>query len=140
MERPQEFKSSRARNATVSGSEVAASMAATLGQCLRKHGIEETQADEIALDTLHQVRTMYGGQNLYFPREQIEKIAARDAEIFERFNSNELSVPEIAQKYEISLQWAYHIIRTVRVKRKAERDAARQVERATEHERWKREN
>ena len=49
-------------------------------------------------------------------------------------------MPEIAQKYEISLQWAYHIIRTVRVKRKAERDAARQVERATEHERWKREN
>lgn len=138
--RPKEFTEGRKRNATVSGSEVAASLAATLGQCLRKHGIAENDSDVIALDVLQEVRRTYGGQNLYFPREQKEKISERDAEIYERFTNNELSVPEIAQEYGISLQWAYHIIRTVRAKRKEGREAERQAERDKEHARWKREN
>jgi Mor family transcriptional regulator len=130
----------RGRHATISGTEVAASMAATLGQCLRKHGIEGGRSDEIALDVLQEVRLTYGGQNIYFPREQKKDISERDAEIYDRFMSNELSVPEIAQEYGHSLQWAYSIIRKVRAKRKEEREAEREAQHAKEHARWKRES
>ncbi len=138
--RPKEFAERGGRRTTIGGTEMAASMAAVLGNCLRKHGLETARADEIALEVLHEMHAEYGGQNLYFPREKKEKLSARDEEIYDRFTSNELSVPEIAQQYGISLQWAYHIIRTVRGKRKVEREAERQAERAKEHERWKREN
>ncbi|MCG9057581.1 hypothetical protein LH452_01250 [Laribacter hongkongensis] len=138
--RPKEFREGRKRLATVTGTEVAASLAATLGQCLRNHGIADEASDAIALDVLQEVHRTYGGQNLYFPREQKANISERDAEIYERFSNNELSVPDIAQEYGFSLQWAYHIIRTVRAKLKEEREAERQAQRDKEHDRWKREN
>lgn len=137
--RPPEFTQNR-RKSGICGSEIAASMAAVLGMQLRKHGIAESNADEIAVSVLDEVRIQYGGQNVYFPREQKERISDRDDEIYDRFSRNEISIPNIAQEYGISLQWAYHIIRAVRAKRKAEREAERAAEKLAEHKRWKAEN
>ncbi len=134
--RPSEFKAQRV---TVTGTELASSMAAVIGECLRKGGVGGQQSDEIALDVLEEVRRNYGGQHVYFAREDKVKNSERADEIYERFMSNEMSVPDLAQEYGYSLAWIYHIIRTVRAKRRAEREAAYGEVRARDKQRWQRE-
>lgn len=135
--RPKEFQQERTRGVT--GSELTASLAATLGQCLCRHGIGMAHSDEIALEVLGVLRQTYGGQNVYIPLERLAEISSRDTEIYARFSSNELTIPDIAQVYGISLQWAYHIIRTVRARQVNERAAEREAQRATALTQWKRE-
>lgn len=139
MTRPPEF-TKNSRKTCIGGSEVAASMAVVIGTSLRKRGLSESDIDEISLSVLEEVRTQYGGQNVYFPQEKKEIISDRDTEIYERFSRNELSVADLAREYGMSLQWTYHIIRAVRAKRKAEREAERAAEKLAEHNRWKAEN
>lgn len=121
------------------GTELAASMAAVLSGCLLKHGIQEREAEEIGLFVLDEVRRVYGGQNIYFAREDKLKGAERNAEIYERWQRNELSVSDIAREYGHSLQWAYRVIRQERERRRAEREAAAAEKRDADHQRWKRE-
>ena len=134
--RPSEFKAQRV---TVTGTELASSMAAVIGECLRKGGVGGQQSDEIALDVLEEVRRNYGGQHVYFAREDKVKNSERADEIYDRFMSNELGVPELAQAYGYSVQWIYHVIRTVRARRRAEREAAAAEKREADQQRWKRE-
>ncbi|AAQ59153.1 Mor transcription activator family protein [Chromobacterium violaceum] len=138
--RPKEFTAGRKWKSTVSGAEITASLAAVIGQSLQKRGLTEHDSDDIALEVMQEVRRTYGGQNLYFPLEQGQSISERDAEIYQRYTKGELSVQEIALEYSISLQWAYHIIRTVRVKQQQEQEEEKQAQREKERTRWKREN
>ncbi len=135
--RPSEF--TQARRVSVTGTELAASMAAVIGDRLRKNGVGMQQADEIALDVMDEVRSQYGGQNVYFAREDKTKNTERADEIYDRFMSNELGVPELAQVYGYSVQWIYHVIRTVRARRRAEREAEAAGKRTADQQRWKRE-
>jgi len=135
--RPNEFAGER--KSTLSGTELAASMAAVMGDLLRKRGIGEHQADEIALELLDEVRLQYGGQNIYFAREDKTKKAEIHDAMFDRFHRNEITVPDMARELGISLQWAYHILRTVRLKRRAERAEQDAATRERSQERWKRE-
>ena len=93
-------------------------------------------ADEIALEALGEIRFQYSGQNVYFASEEKAKKAEIHERMFDRYDSGELSVQEVSQEYGCSLQWAYHIIRTVRTRRREER--SEQYER--DQERWEREN
>ncbi|MBH2032610.1 MAG: hypothetical protein I8H73_07150 [Pseudomonadales bacterium] len=135
--RPSEF--TQERRVSVTGTELAASMAAVIGARLRKSGVGMQEADEIALGVMEEVRSQYGGQNVYFAREDRTKHTERANEIYGRFMSNELGVPELAQTYGYSVQWIYHVIRTVRARRRAEREAEAAEKRDTDHQRWKRE-
>lgn len=121
------------------GTELAASMAAVLSGCLLKYGFQGRQAEEISLFVLDEVRRVYGGQNVYFAREDRLKGAERNAEIYERWQRNELSVDDIAREYGFSLQWAYRVIRQERERRRAEREAEAAAKREADHERWLRE-
>ncbi|KWV66751.1 MULTISPECIES: Mor transcription activator family protein [Pseudomonas] len=124
------------RRALLTGTELSASLAAVIGDLLRKRGISDSQADEIALEALGEIRFQYSGQNVYFASEEKAKKAEIHERMFDRYDSGELSVQEVSQEYGCSLQWAYHIIRTVRTRRREER--SEQYER--DQERWEREN
>ncbi|MQU03975.1 hypothetical protein GHO34_27240 [Pseudomonas sp. FSL R10-2245] len=87
-------------------------------------------------DSLGEIRFQYSGQNVYFASEEKAKKAEIHERMFDRYDSGELSVQEVSQEYGCSLQWAYHIIRTVRTRRREER--SEQYER--DQERWEREN
>ena len=140
MKRPEEFKASNPRKCGISGSEVTASIAAFVAQCVQNHGVEKGMADEIALNVMRDFRAMYGGHNIYIPMEKREEISERDREICGRFIRNELSIGDIAHEYGISLQWAYKIIHNMRTKMRAEQNQQRIDEREANHQRWKREN
>lgn len=133
--RPTEFTNS-GRRAGIGGAELTAHLAAVLADRLIKHGLGVKDSEEIVLGVMDEVRRHYGGQNVYFPRDALVKTTERDMQIYERYSRNELSMGEIAQQYDISLQWAYAIVRTVRDKPRKEREA----ERAKEVQRWKQEN
>lgn len=137
--RPKEF-AAQERGASLKGTELTACMAAFLANFLRQHGLSEKQAAEISLDLMAEMSRHYGGQNVYFARDMKQKNAARADEIYDRFSRNELSLMEITQEYGISLQWVYHLLRTVRVQRREARDAAAAEKRADEAVRHKREN
>lgn len=139
MERPKEFMQER-RKVTVNGNELTAHLAAVLGHQLVGDGLDTKRAEAISLDVMEEVRNQYAGQSVYFPHNTQAKTSERDMEIYERHARNELSIPEIVHEYGISVQWAYHILRTVAIKLRKQREAERQEERGKEHARWKREN
>lgn len=139
MERPQEF-TREGRKVSVNGNELTAHLATVLGHQLVGQGIEAKRAEAISLDVMEEVRNQYAGQSVYFPHNTQAKTSARDMEIYERHARNELSIPQIVHEYGISFQWAYHILRTVAIKLRKQREAERQAERDKEQERWKREN
>lgn len=123
--RPNEFKEQNKLNkkSTASGSELSASMAALIGALLRKHGIQDQKADEIALEAMGEMHRMYGGSQLYFSREDSFRTAAIHDEVFDRFYRNEMSVTDLALEYGFSTAWVYTIIRKTRIKRKEKRDS-----------------
>lgn len=88
---------------------------------------------------MDEIRHCYSGQLVYFAHGEKHDLDARNEEIYDRFLRNELSVSGIAKEYGFSLQWAYKVIRTVRAKRKAERDASAAEAKAKSMERWERE-
>jgi Mor family transcriptional regulator len=134
--RPEEFKS---RRRSVGGSELSASMAAVIGNLLRKHGLGEDQADKIAIEAMGEMQHHYGGQQLYFSREErLEKNSLHE-EIFSRFDTNEMSAADLASAYGFSLAWIYNILRQVRNARRAAREAQAGEATKRSQERWKRE-
>lgn len=139
MERPKEFWQDR-RRITINGNELTAHLAAVLGHQLMGEGIDTKRAEDISLNVMEEIRNQYAGQNVYFPQNAKAKTSERDLEIYERYARNELTIAQIVHEYGISIQWAYHILRTVRIKLREQRDAEIEAQRAAEHERWKREN
>ncbi|HWT68150.1 MAG TPA: Mor transcription activator family protein [Pseudomonas sp.] len=140
--RPNEFKEQhKLKNKyAVSGSELASSMAAVMGALLRKHGIQDQKADEVALEAIEEMRREYGGTQLYFSREETLQKAAIHEEVFDLFDRNEMTVPDLALKYGFSTAWVYAIIRNIRRRRKEERDAQASAALKGNQERWKRES
>ena len=135
--RPSEF--AQERRVSITGNELATSMAAVIGNLLRKNGVDVRKSDEIALEALDEVRRTYCGQNIYFARRDTLKRSERADEIYKRFMSNELGVAELAQEYGCSMQWIYQVIRTVRERLRAEHETQAAEKREAAHERWKRE-
>lgn len=121
------------------GPEVLAHLGAVLADRLEKEGVSSAKASEIALNIMGDLRVEFGGQNIYFPQGKNEKVEAKAAELFDKFSAG-TSIEELAFEYQHSIQWIYKLIADERAKRKAERDEAREAQRAKEHERWKREN
>jgi Mor family transcriptional regulator len=137
--RPPEFLA-EGKKVVVGGSEIAASMAAIVAIKLREHGIKQDAADTIALDVLNEIRNEYRGQSIYFPGDYRLATTERDEEMYDQYQRNGLSIADIAQQYGLSIQWVYHVIRTVRVKRRALNKAKCEDERAAAHALWKRGN
>lgn len=125
MERPKEFASGKALLATIGGCEFTANLAVAVSDALIKKKIDSACAQDVAMDVMEQLRHFYGGQTVYFRRGVRPNLMDRDFEIYERHASNELSVQDITREYGISLQWVYHILRTVPVKLRKAREKQR---------------
>ena len=136
--RPNEFAQER-KGTTVKGSEVVASMAATVSHRLRERGIAEQLADTIALEVLDDVQKSFGGQLLYFALGSKAKTSAIHEELYDEYLANQLTIAELAKKYNHSLQWAYKTIGLVRISRRKAKETERSVVHQRDVERWKRE-
>lgn len=134
--RPKELKE---RRGSVGGDELSASMAAVIGTLLRKHGLGEEKSDNIALEAMEEMRYNYGGQQIYFARQERVENNSIYEEIFARFYANEVSVADLATEYGFSLAWTYKIIRQVRAARRAASEAQAGEAVKRNQERWKRE-
>lgn len=123
--RPNEFieQNKQKRKLSVSGSELSASMASTIGTLLRSRGVEEPMADEIALEAMSEMRRVYGGTQIYFSREENFEKKAIYEEMFARHERNELSAVELAMEYGFSLAWTYTILKAIRTQKREERAA-----------------
>ena len=114
-------------------------MAAVLTDMVKRCGIEERKASEVAVETMLRIRTEFGGQQLYFPMGAMQAHDEKADAIYDKFMKGS-SIDELAAEFGHSVQWIYRLIADVRAKKKAEREAEREAARANEHERWKREN
>ncbi|QWC51285.1 Mor transcription activator family protein [Pectobacterium atrosepticum] len=56
--------------------------------------------------------TVWGGQNVYFPMGISWRASQRDLQIYEEFDGRNHSA--LAKKSNVSLQWIYKIVRTMR--------------------------
>ncbi|MBM96595.1 MAG: hypothetical protein CMI09_12220 [Oceanospirillaceae bacterium] len=112
MQRPPEFKQPHKTN--IDGDELTSCVAFALADELKAHGIQQLNADTIALNIMDEVRRLFGGCAVYFKIKAAARRSERNQEIYQRFARNELSIPEISEQYGISFQWAYSIIREQR--------------------------
>lgn len=115
---PNEFSSKN--RATPAGSEFAASLAVVVADRLRQRGVKDGEADEIAIDVLNEVRFQFGGQTIYFALEDKTMRSALHEEIYDKYKNSPMVVAELAKEYGFTAAWVYQIIRTVRLKRRAE--------------------
>lgn len=122
------------------GNEVIAYFAMLLTSLLKSKGVDEKDANVIAVDAMDVMKKEFGGQNIYFSKEVQAKASERNNELYDRWMRNETSIEDLAYEYEISIQRVYQIINEVRFKRRNERDAEREEQRSKEFDRWKREN
>jgi Mor family transcriptional regulator len=119
--------------------ELLAFMADVLTDMVKRCGIEERKASEVAVETMLRMRTEFGGQQLYFPQGVMQRTEEKADEIYDKFMKGS-SIDELASEYGHSIHWIYSLIADARYREKAQREAERKAELAKEHERWKREN
>ena len=78
-------------------------------------------AELLGPDLAQRLAAEFGGQTIYFPARPAA--GQRDAEILAEFDGSNHEA--LARKYHISLQWVYHILRTVPVKLRKAREKQR---------------
>lgn len=69
-------------------------------------------SNDLAWDLVERMTKVWGGQNLYFPRGLTFEQIRRDLTIYSEFNGT--NQPQLAQKYHLSVQAVYEIIKTQR--------------------------
>ncbi|MFD1244146.1 Mor transcription activator family protein [Paralysiella testudinis] len=77
---------------------------------LVQEGISPKAAARATINARHSVYRTFRGQNIYIKKQNDEELLERNLQLFED-HSNGCSVPELARKYELSVQRVYGIIR-----------------------------
>lgn len=80
-------------------------------------GVEDKEAERIAVEVVDELRRIFGGISLYFPKGFSDDKKIRNEELYQCYKKGE-SVPDIALKFSISLQRAYFAIRQEREARR----------------------
>lgn len=70
------------------------------------------KADQVGMEIANRMSDNWRGQIIYFPAGLSAKIHTRDLQIWDEFTGNNHS--QLAKKYEVSLQWVYKIVKTMR--------------------------
>ncbi|MDD5297551.1 MAG: Mor transcription activator family protein [Rhodocyclaceae bacterium] len=122
------------------GPEVLAYFAMILSQQLEDKGIEEKSADDIALSIMDRMKREFGGQTLYFPKDIQGATLLRNDALYDKFQRNEGTIEELAHEFDISIQRVYQIINGTMERRRMDREAQREAEKAATHAAWKKEN
>ena len=79
---------------------------------LQKRGIDHDQAALIAHELANHMSHVWGGINVYFPKDLQSGLSGRDQKIYDEFNGT--NHVELAMKYNVSVQWVYKIVERVR--------------------------
>ena len=88
---------------------------------LLKREFTTQEAHELAYSIAKEQRMMWGGQVVYFPIKDPEELSRRDQEIYAKFNGENHS--ELAYTNKVSIQHIYRIIKLMRSKDLAKRQA-----------------
>ena len=84
-------------------------------------GLPADRCDEIAKVLRRRMSKLWGGQQLYFPKDLIMEIEERDLQLVDEYNGRNRD--ELCLKYDISVSRFYHILRAVRAAELARRQA-----------------
>lgn len=99
----------------------------TLASILKKNGITQNQAAQIADNAIDTMRFQFGGQCVYFPMGVSIDHKQKALQIMNDFN-NGTTVAELAYRHGCSIQNIYQIIKGERVERKTKRNAKQPAE------------
>lgn len=77
-------------------------------------GLDDVKALEVAEAIADNLRHDWGGQQIYFPKGVDIEISQRDYELYNRWNGTTAHLSSLAKEYDISMQWAYKITKTIR--------------------------
>ena len=91
--------------------EFLADLIQSLRESLEASGIAPGQAHDMANECAIQQCKRWGGQLIYFPKAESLNRDARDLAIYNDFTGH--NQPELAQKYDTSVQWIYRILARV---------------------------
>ncbi|BFU65363.1 Mor transcription activator family protein [Rodentibacter abscessus] len=73
--------------------------------------IDTILAQQIAIEVANHIAQCWGGEVIYIPRNLVLLLSERDRKIFNEFNGS--NQRELARKYNVSMQWVYHIIKKI---------------------------
>jgi len=82
---------------------------------LKRAGVEAEKAASIAVGLADELVTVFGGQNITFPKEHARKQAQREASIYAEFKAG-ATYRDIAKTYDISERGARKMIDRVRAR------------------------
>lgn len=81
---------------------------------LKRQGLDDAQAKRLAHSLLAEQAMYCGGRHIYIPKADRLKAAIRDIELFLDWHDRSMSPDELHQKYKISRNHVYRIIREQR--------------------------
>ena len=113
------------------GDDLASHCAALMSSCLTRADVSERSASEIVFDVMAELRKVFGGQNIYFPRGRSTETDERSASVYARWHGG-MAIDAIASADGITLQWAYRLLARER-RRLAEVDKAARRAKTTKH-------
>jgi len=77
-------------------------------------GLDREAAARLARALVDMMRKDWGGQLIYFPKGQGIDLTERDLEFYNRWNGTTEHLEQLSAEYNVSIQWAYQIIKAVR--------------------------
>jgi Mor family transcriptional regulator len=80
-------------------------------------GVEDKEAERIAIEIVDEMRHLFGGINLYFPKGMLNDKKIRNEELYQYYKEGK-SIPDIAIKFGISFQRVYKSIKEEREARR----------------------
>ena len=90
-----------------------ASKVANMARCVP--AVEETEARELGRRVADMLAEDWGGSNIYIPKNLASRFRRRDAELYRGFTGH--NVQALAQKYGLTQQRVYSIIKAERARR-----------------------
>jgi Mor family transcriptional regulator len=79
---------------------------------LHQHKIDKEKANQITLELYQLIQTLFGGTQVYIPKERKKSSLIRATKIVEEFNGR--NITELARKYGFSTTHIYRILRDSR--------------------------
>jgi Mor family transcriptional regulator len=75
-------------------------------------GVSEAKAKSFAEEAAAALADDWGGQNIYIPMDQVGRRSQRNTQLYREFRGD--NAPELAQRYGLSVQCVYRIIKAMR--------------------------
>ncbi|WP_084004495.1 Mor transcription activator family protein [Terasakiispira papahanaumokuakeensis] len=84
-------------------------VAGHVADVMRDHKVDEDLAEQVGYAVADRLAANWGGQTISFPKDSAFKLAKRDRMIYAEWG--QLSPPQLARKYNLTVQAIYSILR-----------------------------